>query len=271
MAFRIQPISSAANPGFKQALLLAEKSRERRKTGLAVVEGFKEIRLALAAGCSLQSLWFCSRFTAVETLEAWGFFQESAAVFDLDAALFSRLAYRDDTENAVAVVAAPSMSLERFQPGSKSLLIVEGVEKPGNLGAIFRSADASGLGGIVVCDPAADLLHPNVIRSSLGCVFRVPAAVCTAEAALEWLKAGDYRLITTYMDVSGGWTDTTLTEPVAVALGTEATGLTDIWKAHAAANLRIPMLGEIDSLNVSTAAAIILYEMLRQQEGTRPA
>jgi TrmH family RNA methyltransferase len=271
MAFRIQPITSAANPGLKQVLLLAEKSRERRKTGRAVVEGLKEIRLAVAAGCRLESLWFCSRFTAVETLEAWGLFQESAAVFDLEPTLFSRLAYRDDTENAVAVVEAPNLGLAAFHPLKKSLLIVEGVEKPGNLGAIFRSADASGLGGIIVCDPAADLLHPNVIRASLGCVFRVPAAVCAAEAALEWLNAEGYQLVTTYMDANGSWTDTPLTGPVAVALGTEATGLTEIWKDRAKANLRIPMLGEIDSLNVSTAAAIILYEMLRQQEGTRPA
>lgn len=269
MAFRVQPITSAANPGFKQALLLADKSRERRKTGLAVVEGLKEIRLASAAGCRLQSLWFCSRFTAVETLESWGLFQESAAVFDLDAALFTRLAYRDDTENAVAVVEAPRMDLDAFQPKRKSLVIVEGVEKPGNLGAIFRSADAAGLGGIIVCDPAADLLHPNVIRASLGCVFRVPAAVGTAEAALSWLDGQGYRIITTYMDTPGQWTATSLQEPVAVALGTEATGLTGIWKDRAAANLRIPMLGEIDSLNVSTAAAIILYEMLRQQDGSK--
>lgn len=271
MASRIQPITSAANQGFKQALLLAEKSRERRKTGLAVVEGLKEIRLAMAAGCRLQSLWFCSRFTAVEILESWGLPEAAAAVFDLDAALFSRLAYRNDTENAVAVVEAPTLELSAFQPQKKSLLIVEGVEKPGNLGAIFRSADASGLGGILVCDPAADLFHPNVIRASLGCVFRVPAAVCTAEAALDWLNVEAYQLVTTYMDESGSWTDTPLTEPVAVALGTEATGLTGIWKDKSKANLRIPMLGEIDSLNVSTAAAIILYEMLRQQEGRRPS
>lgn len=271
MSFRVQPISSPANPGFKQALLLAEKSRERRKTGLAVVEGLKEIRLALAAGCKLQSIWFCSRFTSHEILEQWGFLQDGTGVFDLEPTLFGRLAYRDDTENAVAVVEAPNLSLAAFHPPKKSLLIVEGVEKPGNLGAIFRSADASGLGGIIVCDPAADLLHPNVIRASLGCVFRVPAAVCSAEAAMEWLNAEGYQIITTFMDANGSWTDTPLTEPVAVALGTEATGLTGIWKERAKANLRIPMLGEIDSLNVSTAAAIILYEMLRQQEGPRPA
>lgn len=271
MTFRIQPITSPANPGFRQAILLAEKSRERRKTGLALVEGLKEIRLALVAGCRLHSLWFCSGFTSVETLQDWALLREGAALFDLDPVLFSRLAYRDDTENAVAIVEAPRMDLAGFQPKKQSLLIVEGVEKPGNLGAIFRSADASGLGGVLVCDPAADLLHPNVIRASLGCVFKVPAAVCTASDAITWLKERGYTLLTTYMDTAGSWTDLPLDVPAAVALGTEATGLSDIWRGQAAANLRIPMLGEIDSLNVSTAAALIMYEMLRQQEGSRPS
>jgi TrmH family RNA methyltransferase len=271
MSFRVQPISSPANPGFKQALLLAEKSRERRKTGLAVVEGLKEIRLALAAGCKLQSLWFCSRFTRLETLDQWGFLREGAGLFDLEATLFSRLAYRDDTENAVAVVVAPAMEIAAFHPHKKSLLVVEGVEKPGNLGAIFRSADASGIGGIIVCDPAADLLHPNVIRASLGCVFKVPGAVCSSEEAIEWLQGNGFRLMTTYMDTPGSWTSLSLEMPVAVAVGTEATGLGEIWRGKADGNLRIPMCGEIDSLNVSTAAALIMYEMLRQQEGSRPS
>jgi TrmH family RNA methyltransferase len=271
MSFRVQPISSPANPGFKQALLLAEKSRERRKTGLAVVEGLKEIRLALAAGCKLQSLWFCSRFTRPETLEQWVFLQDGTGIFDLEPALFSRLAYREDTENAVAVVVAPAMEIAAFHPDKKSLLVVEGVEKPGNLGAIFRSADASGLGGIIVCDPAADLLHPNVIRASLGCIFKVPIAVCSSEEAIGWLQGNGYRLMTTYMDTPGSWTALSLETPVAVAVGTEATGLGEIWRNKAHGNLRIPMCGEIDSLNVSTAAALIMYEMLRQQEGGRPS
>ncbi len=264
----IQEISSLQNPRIKELVHLLEKSRERRRQGLMVVEGLREISLALQSGVQPQAIFFCGRRTAPEQLQPLLARGGSMPLFDLKEEVFAKIAYRDGVANAVLLGKSPETSLAQFRPRNGRIILIEGVEKPGNLGAVFRSADASGCGGIVVCDPAADLFNPNVLRSSLGCVFAVPAAVCTAEELLPWLQAEQYRLITTYMDSPGGWTELDLRGKTAVALGTEAVGLSDIWRDVAAANLRIPMKGLIDSLNVSNAAAVIMYELQRQQDAS---
>lgn len=263
---RIQELSSAQNPRIRELVQLLEKSRERRRQRLLVVEGLREIALALQAGIEPQALFFCGRNTPLHLLEPLLQGSDGLPLFDVKEEVFAKIAYRDGVSNAVLLGRMPDKGLAHFRPGASWIMVIEGVEKPGNLGAVFRSADASGCGGILVCDPAADLFHPNVLRSSLGCVFTVPAAVADTADAIAWLQAEDYTVFTTYMDRPGRWLDAGLQGKVAVALGTEASGLSDIWTGLNSDNLRIPMHGIIDSLNVSNAAAIIMYEIYRQQQ-----
>jgi len=258
-------LSSVANPAYRDLVLLLEKSRERRKSGRAVVEGIREISLALAAGHRMASLWFCAENTTPEVLLESGICPEHVHFYSVTSSLWRKIAYREGVQNALAVMHVQDAELSGFSPANRGLVVLEGVEKPGNLGAVFRSADAAGIGGIIVCNPAADLWHPNVIRSSQGCVFTMPACVASADACIHWLRDHGYRIITTYMDVPGAFTELALNGKTAVILGTEASGLTDVWREYSEANLRIPMAGRIDSLNVSTAAALIMYEMSRQQ------
>ncbi len=263
---RIQELSSAQNPRIRELVHLLDKSRERRRQQLLVVEGLREISLALQAGIQPQALFFCGRNTPLLMLEPLLHGVEGLPLFDVKEEVFAKIAYRDGVANAVLLGSMPDIGLAQFRPNASWIMIIEGVEKPGNLGAIFRSADASGCGGIVVCDPAADLFHPNVLRSSLGCVFTVPTAVAAATDAIAWLHAEEYNVFTTYMDRDGQWLEARLRGKVAVALGTEASGLSEIWQSQNAGNLRIPMKGAIDSLNVSNAAAVIMYEIFRQQQ-----
>ena len=185
------------------------------------------------------------------------------------------MAYRGGTEGILAVVCgnAGDQSLEaldRVLSGDTSaplIVVVESVEKPGNLGAMLRTADASGVSAVLVCDPHTDLYNPNLIRASLGGIFTRNIAVCSSEEAIAWLKARGISILTAQLQDSELYYDTDMTRPTALVFGTEADGLTDIWRRAADAHIRIPMLGRIDSLNVSASMAVLCYEALRQRHG----
>ena len=178
------------------------------------------------------------------------------------------MAYRESTEGIIAIVKYKSLTLADLQfPEHPLIMVLESVEKPGNLGAVLRSADAAHADAVLVCDPLTDLYNPNLIRSSIGAVFTVPTVACTSEEAIAFLKAHDIQILTAQLQDSSLYYDVDMTRGTALVMGTESTGLTQAWRAAASAHIRIPMLGRLDSLNVSVSAAILLYEAVRQRLG----
>ena len=185
---------------------------------------------------------------------------------EVSTAVYEKIAYRGSTEGIVAVVREKRLSLNDLQLSRSPLLMVlERVEKPGNLGAILRSADAAKADAVVVCDPLTDLYNPNLIRSSIGAIFSVPTVACTSEECIEFLKQKQIQILTAQLQNSNLYYDQDMKRATAIVMGTEATGLTDQWRQAATAHIRIPMLGKMDSLNVSVSAAILLFEAVRQR------
>ncbi len=258
-------ISSVQNPKVKQLVLLQQKSSERRKTGLFVVEGQREITHCLEAGYQLDSLFTCPKL-----LEAGSQLQMdypvSPMVYVVTPEVYEKIAYRGSTEGMLAVVRSRQHTLDDLKLRNNPLLVVlERVEKPGNLGAILRSADAAQADAVIVCDPLTDLFNPNLIRSSIGAIFTVPCVACSSEECIGFLKAHDIRILTAQLQDSHLYYDTDMKCGTAIVMGTESTGLTDTWRQAADAHIRIPMLGRLDSLNVSVSAAILLFEAVRQR------
>ena len=176
------------------------------------------------------------------------------------------MAYRGGTEGVIAELHCKDMSLDSLQVKENPLVVVlEAVEKPGNLGAILRSADAAGADAVIVCDPLTDMYNPNLIRSSIGAIFTVPVATATSEETIKWLKDKGIKIYTAQLQDSEWYYDTNMKGGTAIVMGTEATGLTDVWRKAADAHIKIPMLGRLDSLNVSVSAAILLFEAVRQR------
>ena len=255
-------ISSAQNPKVKRLLALQQKSSERRKAGLFVVEGQREIERCLAAGFEVETVFWCKEFAPSPIGEDWG-----AASFVVTPSVYERMAYRGSTEGVIAEVRTRQLQLADLPLGENPLIVVlESVEKPGNLGAILRSADAAGADAVVVCDPLTDLFNPNVVRASTGAVFSVPMVACTSEECIRFLRERGISILTAQLQDSELYYDTDMRRPTAIVMGTEATGLTDQWRQAATAHIRIPMLGVADSLNVSVSAAILLYEAVRQRQ-----
>ncbi|MBQ0077792.1 MAG: RNA methyltransferase [Bacteroidales bacterium] len=190
-----------------------------------------------------------------------------ARIFEVSADVYAKIAYRESTEGIIAEVRSRSMQLSDLKAKENPLYVVlESVEKPGNLGAVLRSADASGVDGVIVCDPLTDLFNPNLIRSSIGAIFTVPTVACSSDEAISFLKEKGVKILTAQLQDSELYYDTPMTGPTAIVFGTESTGLTDRWRLAADAHIRIPMLGALDSLNVSVSAAILMFEALRQRK-----
>ncbi len=257
-----QVITSTKNPRIKNLLALQQKSAERRRAGLFVVEGRRELEHCLEAGYEVVELFVCP-----ELLPADVRFPD-ADILVVSPAVYERIAYRGTTEGVVAVVRTRRITLSDLRLSANPLIVVlESVEKPGNLGAILRSADAAGADAVVVCDPLTDLYNPNLIRASIGAIFTVPTVACSSAECIGYLKERDIQILTAQLQDSHPYYDTDMRRPTAIVMGTESTGLTDQWRQAATAHIRIPMLGRLDSLNVSVSSAILLYEAVRQREG----
>ena len=255
-------LTSTQNPKIKQLLALQQKSSERRRSGLFVVEGRRELEHGIAAGYEVESVF------ALETEPPYLTGLVAGESYTVSSHVYERIAYRGSTEGIIAIMRAKEHTLQALspQPSSRSLYIVlERVEKPGNLGAVLRSADAGGADGVIICDPLTDLYNPNLIRASIGACFTVPTAVCSSEECIAFLKAHSVQILTAQLQDSELYYDTDMTVPTAIVMGTESTGLTNVWREAADAHIRIPMLGRLDSLNVSVSAAILLYEAVRQR------
>lgn len=254
-------ITSAQNPKLKRLLALQEKSRLRREEGLFVVEGQRELEHCIAAGFVADSVFICPEIAAAV------YHYPAAKVFHLTKELYEKAAYRGSTEGVIAEVKARTLALEDLELKENPLIMVlEGVEKPGNLGAVLRSADAAGADAVIICDPLTDLYNPNLIRASIGAIFTVPTVTCSSEEAIVFLKARGIRILTAQLQDSSVYYDVDMTCGTAIVMGTESTGLTPVWRKAADAHILIPMLGRLDSLNVSVSAAILLYEAVRQRQ-----
>ena len=261
-------ITSTQNPRIKRVLLLQQKSAERRREGLFVVEGVRELQHCLAAGLEVDTLFVCEPLMpAGVSVQRLLNQSNNAQFFEVSAQVYEKMAYRATTEGVVALVKEHRLGLQDLRLSDAPLIMVlESVEKPGNLGAVLRSADAAKADAVIVCDPLTDLFNPNLIRSSLGALFTVPTVACSSEEAIDFLQQRGISILTAQLQDSQLYYDTDMRRPTAIVMGTESTGLTDRWRQAATSHIRIPMLGQLDSLNVSVSAAILLFEAVRQRQ-----
>lgn len=260
-------ITSTQNPRIKAIALLQKKPAERREQGLFVFEGFREMGLAIAAGVRIRTLLFCPAIGRVEHFEEIRLSAAGAELIEVSEAVFESLAYRDGSDGLLAVAQSRTATLDRLRLSANPLILVlEGVEKPGNLGAILRTADAAAVDAVVVCDPRTDFENPNVIRSSVGCVFTCQVAACTTAEAFHWLQSKGIRTYAAALSPKAvGYHTCSYEQPSAIIMGTEADGLSAEWLDKADQHIVIPMRGQIDSLNVSNATAILTFEAMRQR------
>lgn len=257
----MEVITSAQNPKIKFLLELQQKSQERRKSGLFVVEGRREIERCINNGYLVDTLFWCPEIFGEEEPRADG-----ARIFQVSPDIYNKVAYRGGTEGVIAEVVARQLTLEDIKLQKRALVVVmESVEKPGNVGAVLRSADAANADAVIVCDPLTDLYNPNLIRASVGAFFSVPCVTCTSEQCISWLKANGIQILTAQLQDSCYYYEADMARSTAIVMGTEATGLTDKWRKAADSHIRIPMLGCGDSLNVSVSAAILMFEAVRQR------
>ena len=262
---KVEIITSAQNPKIKDLLALQEKSKERRKKGLFVVEGRRELLHCVEAGYEPYAVFYCPDIISNADFDA---VVENCDCnyYEIPQHLYDKVAYRGGTEGVIAELHCKEMNLESLKPKENPLVVIlESVEKPGNLGAVLRSADASGVDAVIVCDPLTDMYNPNLIRSSIGAIFTVPVATATSEETIKWLKDNNIKIYTAQLQDSEWYYDTDMKGATAIVMGTEATGLTTAWRKAADAHIKIPMLGKLDSLNVSVSAAILMFEAVRQR------
>ncbi|HEY5550528.1 MAG TPA: RNA methyltransferase [Opitutaceae bacterium] len=288
-----EKITSLQNPRIKQLVKLRDR-RDRDEAGVFIVEGYREVLRALDAGAKPRELyvsrdWFLGENEGALIVRAAG---SGAEVVELSKDAFAKVAYRDRPDGVLAVVPQWRTALDDLKVGLAArppvvgralrpknvenrdevvaradpfFLVVEAIEKPGNLGTILRSADAAGVDAVIVCDPVTDLFNPNVVRSSTGVLFSVPLAIASSETVREWLRARGVRAVATTPAATDLYTATDLTGPLAIVMGSEQYGLSDFWLHEADARVRIPMAGQADSLNVAMAAIITLFEAVRQR------
>ena len=264
----METISSAANKKIKNLGLLIHKSSERKSQGLTVAEGEKEIRLAIESGVEIDSLFLCEDIiTNTELATLCKQHCPDEKTFLITSEIFKKVAYRDDSGGILITIKTKLNTFDTIVlPENPLIVILEKVEKPGNLGAVLRTCDAAAIDLLVICDPNTDIYNPNVIRSGIGCVFSQQILVCNSAEAIAWLKKNKIQLLSAALQNSSEYDKADYTVPTAIVFGTEATGLTQLWIQHADSVIKIPMLGKIDSLNVSNSVAIIVYEALRQRQ-----
>lgn len=260
-------ITSHQNPKIKNLLSL-EKARERRNQNLFVIEGTKELSLAMAGGYHIQSVFFSPDIiAAARVLEI---VKKESLLIPVQQAVFEKIAYRESTGGIIAVAHQKQHPLSTLNLKDASLILVlEGVEKPGNLGAILRTADAAGADAVIICDPQTDFYNANVIRSSVGCLFTTQVASASSAECIAWLKAHHIKIFCTYLQAAKPYYEIDFTSACAIVMGTESTGLSSLWVDNATTNIIIPMAGKIDSMNVSTATAVVVFEAKRQRIATQ--
>lgn len=264
----LKEISSLQNPLVKKVLVLKEKSRERKKTGFFILEGVRELQLALKGGYEIETIFFYKNIISekdiVDQLQDFGL---NPQIIEISKDVYQKIAYRETTEGTIAIVKSRLHSLENliFKKNNPLILVVEAPEKPGNIGALLRTADAANLDGVIIANPKTDLYNPNIIRSSIGCVFTNRIATGSTEEIIEFLKKKNIALYCAALSASKNYTEVDFNKAAAIVVGTESTGLTQEWLSNSTQNIIIPMQGKIDSMNVSVSAAILIFEAIRQR------
>jgi len=257
----MKEISSLHNPLIKKLLLLQEKSKLRKEENLFVIDGLKEIKMALKNHFVITHLFFPDEFK--EEILQLKINAEHILVSDL---VFDKIAYRGSTSKAVAIVQQRRLLLENiFLPQNPLFIVIDGVEKPGNIGAMLRIADAANVTAVLISDIKTDLFNPNVIRSSVGCIFSNQIVVETKENIFTYLTKKQTKIYTTSLKASKNYLECDYTQASAFVVGTEADGVDEFWEEQSFQNIIIPMSGQNDSLNVSNALAIVTFEALRQR------
>lgn len=256
-------ITSLQNPLVKKVLQLKEKSRERKKIGLFIIEGQRELELALKGDYEIETLLLCEelRDSSMQVTNS------NYTTIQISKPVYEKLAYRKTTEGILAIAKGKNHDLAaiEFQTATPLILVAEAPEKPGNIGALLRTADAANLDAVLIANPKSDLYNPNIIRSSVGCVFTKQIGMGTTEEIISFLKEKNIKIYCAALTASENYINSNYNGSTAIVVGTEATGLSDTWLENSDQNLIIPMQGEIDSMNVSVSAAILIFEAKRQR------
>jgi TrmH family RNA methyltransferase len=264
-------LSSPQNPRIKQLLKLQQKSAERRALGLTLVEGLRELTIAVEAGVPVATLYTCPELAGETGLaELKNLFlgkKDAPEWFEVTRPVFEKVAYREGSDGLLAVLKTPARILADLRlPANPLVIVLEAVEKPGNLGAILRTADAAPVDAVLIGDPRTDLFNPNVIRASIGCVFTVPTVAAPVADILAFLKEKGIRTYAAALAPEARpYTEYDFQGPTALVMGTEADGLTPQMREACDETVIIPMMGRIDSLNVSVATAVLTFEAVRQR------
>lgn len=259
----MKQITSIQNPFIKSLVLLQEKAKARKQSGTFLIEGKREIEIAIKGGYEIEILLFLPEMISEKELQL---FSQKADLIEISKEVYQKLAYRDTTEGILAVAKTKSLKLADLKLSKNPLiLIAEAPEKPGNIGALLRTADAANLDAVIIANPKSDLYNPNIVRSSVGCLFTRQIATGTTAEIIAFLKERKINIYCATLQNSTYYNTQDYTTPTALVVGTEATGLTEEWRNAATQNIIIPMQGEIDSMNVSVAAAILIFEAKRQR------
>lgn len=261
-------VTSLQNQRMKEAVKLRDR-RARDKQQRIIIDGVREITRALAADLEWSEVFFCEDSLAADSREVIEELKAAGATpIHVSPQVLAKVAFGDRNEGVVAVAKAPVRRMDMLQLGPAPVVaVLEGVEKPGNVGAILRTADAAGISAVLLADPRTDLFNPNTIRASQGAVFKLPIAEADTDQIITWLRARQFHIVAARVDASGDYAHAKMQSPCAIVLGSEADGLTDRWDAEDVIGVRLPMLGQVDSLNVSVTAGVLFYEALRQRTG----
>jgi TrmH family RNA methyltransferase len=259
-------ITSLQNPKVKKTVLL-QKHKERLSQNLFVAEGIKEIEKAIKMKYEIDTLFFCPEIVRISEVETLLNGYKVHHIFEVTAQVYEKMAYRENSGGIIVWATPKPHRLEDLHlKQNPLLLVIEGVEKPGNIGALYRTADAAGIDAVIICDSQSDFYNPNTIRASLGCIFTVSTALTTGKEAVGFLKSQGIQILSTNLNAAIPYHTVDYTKPSAIVMGTEATGISQLWMDAADRNIIIPMKGEADSLNVSVSAAVVVFEAFRQRE-----
>lgn len=263
----MKQISSIQNPIIKNLVQLQEKSKVRKNTGTFIIEGRREVSLALIGNFKIQTVLFCSDYITEHEIVTLIKDLQTISLIEITKEVYQKLAYRDTTEGLIAVAENKSNQLSNLNLRENPLiLIAESPEKPGNIGALLRTADAANIDAVIIANPKSDLYNPNVIRSSVGCVFTNQIAMASSDEVIAFLKTKKIDIYSAILQEAQPYYTQNFKQASAIVVGTEATGLSEIWRTNSKQNIIIPMEGAIDSMNVSVAAAILLFEAKRQRD-----
>jgi TrmH family RNA methyltransferase len=261
----LKQITSAQNPFIKSLVLLQEKAKARKQSGTFLIEGIREIELAIKGNYELETILICPELTDLSNNLIIQ--KSNNPIIEISKEVYQKLAYRDTTEGIIAVAKTKSHQLSDLQlPENPLILVMESIEKPGNIGAMLRTCDAAKVDAVIIANPKTDLYNPNMVRSSVGCLFTNQIASASTEETIDFLLQNNIHFYSATLQNSTSYHTQNFTKPTALVVGTEATGLTEPWREKATQNIIIPMQGEIDSMNVSVAAAILLFEAKRQRD-----